>query len=279
MMRYFIEFLKNDQAGMETEIEHAKGDLMAEGWVTQAEALMHARLGRFVEAGMLSQRAVESARQARQLEQAALFEAGAAIYSSLIGNTREAITKANAALILSKGRDVEYSVASALALAGDSAGPRQLANDLAKRFPEDTVVRFTYLPTLRALLALHTGEPAKAIELLEPNVPHELAIPGNAYDAFFGSLFPAYVRGQAYLALRRGPEAAAEFQKILDHRGLVLVDPIAAVVRVQMGRAWALVPDTDRARAAYQDFFTLWKEADPGIPLVKQAKLEYTKLR
>ncbi len=279
MMRYFIAFLEDDGAGMRKEIDMAKGRPIAEGWTNEAEALRHARLGRLRQAALLTERAVESDTQARESELAALFEAGSAIYNALFGNARDAIKRSHSAMAISKGRDVEYSVASALLLAGDPADSRQLENDLEKRFPEDTLVRSTYLPVLRALVALHAGDPAKAIELLEANVPYELAIPGNAYDAFFGSLFPAYVRGQAYLALRRGPEAAAEFQKILDHRGLVLVDPIAVVARLQMGRAWALVRDTDRARAAYQDFFTLWKEADPGIPIVMQAKLEYAKLR
>jgi len=200
------------------------------------------------------------------------------MYESLFGDAREAVKRANAALTISKGRDVEYSAACALALASDSAGPRRLANDLEKRFPEDTVVRSTYVPTLQALVALHAGDAAKAIELLEANVPYELAVPGNAYDAFFGSLFPAYVRGQSYLALHRGREAAAEFQKILDHRGLVLVDPIAAAARLQLARAWALVGGKDHARAAFRDFFMLWKQADPDIRLLNQAKLEYANL-
>ena len=278
MMRYFIAFLRDDRAGMHEEVDRAKGRPIAEGWTTQAEALRDARLGRFQQATVLSQRAAESATEAGESELSALFEAGAAIYSALFGNSREAIKRANSAVAISKGRDVEYSVASALLLAGDSAGPRQLANDLEKRFPEDTLVRFTYLPTLRALAALHAGDPARAIELLEANVPYEMAIPGNAYNAFFGSLFPAYVRGQAYLALQRGDEAAAEFQKELDHRGLVLVDPIGAVARVQLGRAWTLAGDKERAKKAYQDFFSIWQGADPDIQLLERANSEYAKL-
>jgi len=278
MMRYFVASLRNDRAGMQMEIERAKGDLIADGWITQAEAMLHARLGRLQDARVLSRRAVELARQAGQSERAALFEAGAAMYESLFGEAREAIQRANGALAISRGRDVEYSVASALALAGDSAGPWQLADDLEQRFPEDTLVRFTYLPALRAELALHAGDAAKTTELLGTNLPYELAIPGNAYDAFFGSLFPAYVRGQAYLASRRGREAAAEFQKVLDHRGVVLVDPIDALARLQLARAWVMAGDRQRARADYQDLFSIWQGADPDVPLLRRAKSEYAEL-
>ena len=133
--------------------------------------------------------------------------------------------KASEALELSKGRDAEYGAAFALALANDSSRSQALANDLENRFPEDTSVQFSYLPTLRALFALNRGEPSHAIELLQIAAPYELAVPGIDYYFFFGGLYPAYVRGEAYLAAHQGAEAAAEFQKILDHPGIVLSDP------------------------------------------------------
>ena len=157
-----------------------------------------------------------------------------------------------------------------------------LTDDLSGRFPEDTLVRFNYLPALRALLALNHNQPANAVDLLQTAIPYESGSPiegGSEYLQGVGTLYPAYVRGVAYLAARRGPEAAAEFDKILDHRGAVISDPIGALAHMQIGRAYALAGDKDKARAAYQDFLALWKDADPDIPVLKQAKAEYAKLQ
>ena len=179
----------------------------------------------------------------------------------------------------SKDRDVEYGAAFALALSGDSSAAQALANDLGKRFPEDTSVRSSYLPELRALLALNHGEPSKAIEALQVAAPYELGVPLSWYNGTFGALYPIYVRGAAYLALHQGAEAAAEFQKILDHRGIVASDPIGALAHLQLGRALVLAGENIKAKAAYQDFLTLWKDADPDIPILQQAKAEYAKLQ
>ena len=151
---------------------------------------------------------------------------------------------------------------------------QQLADDLERRFPEDTVVRFSYLPVLRARMALNQGDPAKAIELLQVAVPYEL---GARLD--LGPLYPIYVRGEAHLAAHQGTEAAIEFQKILDHRGVVGSDPIGALAHLQLGRAYTLSGDKIKAKAAYQDFLTLWKDADPDIPILQQAKREYAGLQ
>jgi tetratricopeptide (TPR) repeat protein len=167
----------------------------------------------------------------------------------------------------------------ALALAGDSSRAQTLADDLEKRFPEDTCVRFSYLPTLRGLLALNRSEPAKAIDLLQTALPYDLGAPRSSFHGFFGALYPAYVRGQAYLAAHQGAEAAAEFQKILDHPGVVVSDPIGALARLQLGRAYVLSGDKTRAKSAYQDFITLWKDADPDIPILRQAKAEFARLQ
>jgi eukaryotic-like serine/threonine-protein kinase len=144
---------------------------------------------------------------------------------------------------------------------------------LDKKFPEDTVVRFNYLPTLHAQLALSRNDASRAIEVLQAATPYELGDVGNR------SLYPVYVRGEAYLASHQGDEAAVEFQKILDHRGIVLNSPIGALAHLQIGRAYAMQGDTAKAKAAYQDFLTLWKDADRDIPLLKQAKSEYAKLQ
>ncbi len=213
--------------------------------------------------------------QAAQPERAGQWEAGAAVQEAFFGNASEARQRAMAALALSRDREVEYGAAFALALAKDSSRSETLADDLAKRFPEDTSVRFSYLPALRAMLALNHGDHAKASDLLQAAVPYEL----GAQRALFGLLYPVYVRGEAYLADNKSAEAAAEFQKILHHRGIVVSDPVGALARLQLGRAIAMSGDKTQAKTAYQDFLTLWKDADPDIPVLKQAKAEYARLQ
>lgn len=174
----------------------------------------------------------------------------------------------------SKERDAEYG--AALALSGNSARAQALTNDLEKRFPEDTSVRYSYLPTLRAVMALARGEPARAVELLQPAVPYELGAPRSSMHGFFGALYPVYVRGEAYLASRKGTQAAEEFQKILDHPGIVVSDPVGALSRIGLARAYAL--SGDAAKAAYQDFLNLWKDADSDLPVLREAKSEFARL-
>jgi len=150
---------------------------------------------------------------------------------------------------------------------------------LEAQYPEDTALRFSYLPALRGLLALNHGKPSRAIELLRVAVPYDLGQPRSKIQGFFGSLYPIYVRGEAYLAAKRGTDAAAEFQKILDHRGIVDSDPIGALAHLQLGRAYTLSGDKIKAKAAYQDFLALWKDADPDIPIFQRAKREYARLQ
>ena len=148
-----------------------------------------------------------------------------------------------------------------------------------KGFPENTAVRFNYLPTIRARLALTQGDPGKALELLRTAAHYELGWPPSASVGSFGALYPVYVRGEAYLAAHRGTEAAAEFLKVLNHRGIVGADPIGALARLQLGRAFTLAGDRPKAIAAYQDFLALWEHADPDVPVLTQAKAEYARLR
>ncbi len=190
---------------------------------------------------------------------------------ALFGNAAEARQRAAAALALSTGRDAQLYAALALAFARDAARAQGLADDLAKHFPEDTVVQFNYLPTLHAQLALDRKEASKAIETLRAAAPYELGAGGG--------LYPVYVRGEAYLAENQGGEAATEFQKILDQRGVVGNEPIGALAHLGLARAYALLGDTPKARAAYNAFFALWKEADPDIPILVAAKAEYAKLK
>jgi tetratricopeptide (TPR) repeat protein len=279
VQRYGIAFLKGDKVGMEREAALGRGKSGAEDWMSHQEALVLAYSGHLQQARQMSRRAVDLAQQAAKRESAALYETGAALCEAFFGNAPAARQRAMAALELSKGRDVEYGAAFALALSGDSAGSQTLADDLEKRFPEDTVVRSNYLPALRGLLALNHGEPAKAIELLQIAAPYELGIPPSSFIAVFGALYPIYVRGAAHLAEHQGVEAAAEFQKILDHRGIVVSDPVGALARLQLGRAFALSGDLAKARTGYQDFLTLWKDADPDLPILIQAKAEYSQLQ
>ena len=277
-LRYYIAFLKGDKAGMEREAAQAQGTVGAEDWVSHEEALVSAYSGHVQQARKMSRRAVELAQKTNQRERAATYQAGAALWEAFFGNAPAARRTAMAALELSKGRDVEYGAAVALALSGDFSRSQALANDLERRFPEDTSVRFNYAPALRALFALNHNEPSSAIESLEIALPSDLALPGSSFIGFFGALYPVYVRGEAYRAAHQGAQAATEFQKILDHPGLVFSDPVRAVARLQLGRALALSGDQTKAKAAYQDFLALWKDADPDIPLLKQAKAEYASL-
>jgi predicted Zn-dependent protease len=227
----------------------------------------------------MSLQAAELAQQAGHGERAALFEIGGALREAFLGNATAATQRASSALALAKDREVEYGAALALALAGRSSRAQALADDLEKNFPEDTSVRFSYLPVLRAILALNRRQPSKAIEVLESAAPYELGTPRSNLQGFFGALYPVYVRGQAYLSAHQGAEARSEFQKIVDHRGIVASDPIGVLARLQLGRSYVLSGDTAKAKSAYQDFLTLWKDADSEIPILKQAKTEYAQLK
>jgi tetratricopeptide (TPR) repeat protein len=184
-----------------------------------------------------------------------------------------------AALELSKGRDLQYAAGLALAFSGDPSQSQPLADDLEERFPEDTFAKFTYVPVLRALAALEHGKPEDSVERLQIALRYELAVNGLNFSHFYlGGLHSAYVRGEALVAEDRYAEAVAEFQKILDHRGIVGLDPIGTLAYLQLGRAFALSGDKSKAKAAYEAFLTLWKDADPDVPILKSAKAEYGRL-
>ena len=274
---YWLAFLQNDVTGMAQQASWAAGKPGAEDELLYFEADTAAYSGHVRRARELSRQAVASAERAEETETAASCEAGAAMREAFVGNEIEAARRARAALDLSTGRDVKYGAALALAFAGETARVQALANDLGRNFPESTMVQFNYIPTLHARLALNHNDPPQAVDALRSAVPYELGQP--AIGAFTPALYPVYVRGQAYLAAHQASEAAAEFQKILDHRGIVLNEPIGALAHLQIGRASAMQGDTAKARAAYQDFLTLWKDADPDIPILKQAKAEYAKLQ
>jgi predicted Zn-dependent protease len=273
--RFNIAFLEGDRAGMERIIALSEGKPGAEDWITDKEAYALAYCGHLQQARTMSRRAEELAQETGQRETEAQYEAAEAVREALFGNVLEARRAAMAAVEISKGRDVEYGAAIALTLSGESSLSQALANDLEKRFPEDTLVRFTYMPTLRALLVLNDGKPSAALELLQAASPFELGSPVADSVGFAGALYPVYVRGEAYLAAGQGTEAATEFQKILDHRGIVVSDPIGALAHVELGRAYVVAGNKARAKSAYQDFLSLWNDADPDIPIFQQARTEY----
>jgi len=278
VLRYYLAFFKGDQAGMEHEVARARGQHRVEDWMWHNQALVLARSGRMQQARIMWERAVALAQQDGDRETAAIYKSAESVCEAQFGNAAEAKRDAAAALELAKGRDVEYSAAFALELSGESSASQRLAVDLEKRFPEDTPVQFEYLPTLRALSALTHRAPSDAVEYLERARPYDLALPGTAFFAKFGGLYPAYIRGESYLAAGRGQEAAVEFQKVLNHRGIVSADPIGALAHLQLGRAYVASGDMAKAKNAYQDFLALWKDADEDIPVLRQAKAEYAKL-
>lgn len=278
MLAYELAFLKGDQTGMERAVARSRARSGGETWMSARKAFALAYTGRLRQARVATSRAVEHAQQSDQRQRAALWESGAAVREALFGNASEARQRTKAALQLSRDHETEYGAAYALARSGDLAQARALADDLEKRFPEDSTVRFHYRPVLRARLALEQGDTAAALEALEAAVPYELGSPRSMVNGLFGAFYAIYVRGESYVAARRGAEAAWEFQRVLDHRGIVISDPIGALARLQLARAFVLTGETAKAKAAYQDFMMLWKDADPGIPVLQQAKAEFAAL-
>ena len=280
VMRYNIALLRGDKDQMDQIVARAKAKHGAEHRLDHAQALALARSGRLQAAARLSNRAVDLALQEGQREPAASYRAARAVWEAVCANAVAAKNSAMAALDLSKGRDVQYAAGFALGLSRDSSRSDALAGDLERRFPEDTFVKFTYAPVLRALAALGRGKPADSVERLEITRQYELAANDLNHDHFYlGGLHSAYVRGEAFIAEHRYPEAAAEFLKILDHRGIVGLDPIGALAHLQLGRLYVLSGDNAKAKSAYDAFLTLWRDADPDVPVFKQAKAEYAKLR
>jgi len=165
-----------------------------------------------------------------------------------------------------------------LALSGQAARAQQLADDLEKRFPQNTSVQCSYVPALRGQLALDQGNPSKALGLLQKAVSCETGAPRSAIHANFGAMYPVYVRGEAWLALHKGDQASREFEKMIDHRSVLVSDPVSALAHLGLGRAYAMAGDREKARSAYADFLALWHDADAGIPILIQAKTEQLRL-
>jgi eukaryotic-like serine/threonine-protein kinase len=275
---FAIAFLKGDKDGMAKLAENAKGKPDQEDWVAHEQGLIQARSGQLQLARKSSNRAVALAEQAGRRERAANFQAAIAYYEALSGNVASAGEAIKKIEKFPPVRDVSYIIGFSSALNGDNSTPETIAADLEKRYPQNLSVRYNYVPSLRAFVALNRRQPQKALEALQPASLYEFAPPGVDFFSFFGALHPVYLRGQAYLALSQPHEAAAEFQKIIDHPGLTLGDPINAFARLGLARSYAQMKDISKATNAYQDLLALWKDADPDFAPLKQAKTEYAKI-
>ena len=273
--RYQLAFLKGDAAQMAQWASAAMGKPGAEDLLLATQADTDGWYGKLEHAHRLTRRAMDSAEHHDAKEAAAAYQAAAALREGKAGRQAQAGAEAKAALELAPNRDVRAMAALALAQAGDTATAQTLAADLDEAFPLDTLVQRYWLPTIRAAIALQRKDPIRAVELLKVASPIELSEPSQLTIA----LCPAYLRGEAYLMLRDGHQAAAEFQKFIDHRGLVANFPWGALARLGLGRAYALQADTTKARAAYQDFLAIWKDADSDLPVLKAAKAEYARLQ
>jgi tetratricopeptide (TPR) repeat protein len=273
---YYLDFLRKDAAGMQQQYAWAMGKPGAEDILLSTESDTEADHGRLEKSRQLSAQAEESAKKNDSKETAAFWQGNEAIREVEFGNAADGLKQAREALDLAPGRDVKVEAALALARGGDLTTAQKLVDALNQEFPLDTLMQNYWLPTVRAAIDLQRHDSAQAIELLRPSVPFELADP-PPFSA--GTMYPVYLRGQAYLGAGNGELAAAEFQKILDHPGVIVNFPLSGLSHLGLGRARALSGDKAGARTAYQDFFALWKDADPDIPVLKQAKEEYAKLR
>ena len=276
LILYVIDFLEQNTAGMQRNAAAAMGTPGVEDQMLFLESETAAYAGELTKARELTRRAADSARRAQEKETAAEYLGHNAVREAIVGSSAVAKEDAQFAIAEINGKNAEGFSAIAFALTGDAANANRLIDDLGKRFSQDTIVQFDYLPMARAGIALTTGNAANAIEALTVASSYEL---GHTNNNFTFALYPVYLRGEAYLAAKNGSAAITEFQKILDHSGVVGNEPIGALAHLGLGRAYALSGDSTKAKTAYQDFFTLWKNADPDVPVLNQAKSEYTKLQ
>jgi class 3 adenylate cyclase/tetratricopeptide (TPR) repeat protein len=272
---YVVDFLQNDPAAMEQQATSAMGIPGVEDQMFFLESETAAHSGQFGKARDLTRHAVDSARRAQEKETAAEYQGHNSLREALVEKTALAKEDAQSALAEIRGKHGEGFSAIAFALTGDLTNANRSIDDLTKRFPQDTVVQTQYLPMARAALALNSGNAKTALDALSAAAPYEL---GHTNDDFTFALYPVYLRGQAYLAAKNGADAEAEFQKIIDHASIVGNEPIGALAHLGIARAYSLSGNSAKAKTAYQDFFTLWKDADSDIPLLIQAKAEYAKL-
>ena len=272
---YCVAFLQGDAAQMAQQLGWAAGKPGDEDLLLSTQSDTEAYFGRISKARQFSRRAVDSAGRAGAKETAAFWQINAALREAELGNAALSRQGVAAALQLSQDRDVKVMSALALARTGDTARTGALAEEVERSNAANSLLKLYWLPTINAAIEISKNNPSQAIADLEPTAPYELGLAGTSINY----VYPAYVRGQAYLLAKNGAAAAAEFQKLLDHRGIVTNFVTGALAHLQLGRAEAMAGDTAKAKAAYQEFFTLWKDADPDVPILKQAKAEYAKLQ
>jgi serine/threonine protein kinase/predicted Zn-dependent protease len=277
LYRYHLAFLENDPAAMQEQSSWATGKPGAEDAQLSDESDTEAYYGRLQKARELTRQAVELAKRNGGADTAALWQVNEALREAEFGNTRFARKAAADALSLSSKSDIELLVALALARSGDTVQSSVLADKVAAAFDRDTLIQAYWLPAIRATIAIDRDDPQKAIELLSMASEYELGEPVQWPS--HGTLYPVYVRGEAYLRAGDAVQAATEFQKIIDHRGIVANFPLGALARLQLGRAYKLGGDVEKAREAYAAFLVVWLHADSDIPILKQAKAEYAKLK
>jgi eukaryotic-like serine/threonine-protein kinase len=279
ILKYDLAFLRHDHQGMQEAIRVAQGDPDAMDWMADRQAFSLAYAGRLKEARVLSRQAMALALQNGERERAAQFAIRFALWEAFFGESRQANQDATTALSLARNRGLDYGAAVVFALAGDSRRAQTIADHLEKRLPDDTSVRFSYAPVIHGILEIRRGNPTAAVDTLQTAIPYELGAPRCAVVSYYGSLYPILIRGDAYLAAGKGPEAAKEFQKLIDHRTVMIGDAVSALARLDLARSYALSGDSDKAHEQYRRFLALWKNADADLPVFEQAKVEYAKLR
>ena len=275
---YGIAAAQQDAAEMGKQLDWASGKGEMEDVFLSAQADTEAFYGHLGRAREFSSRAIESAQRARKGETAALWRVNEALREAEFGNRQVARHGAATAMILAPTRDVQTMAALALAQSGDSRQAQKMSEDLAQRYPLDTLIHGYWLPTIRAAIELDHNNPAEAVKFLQRAVSYELGA-DRFTAAAAAPLYPVYLRGAAYLQLHRGKEAAVEYQKFVDHWGALKNFPLGALARLGLARAYTIQGDSAKAYIAYQDFLTLWKDADPDIPILKQSEAEYAKLQ
>jgi serine/threonine protein kinase/tetratricopeptide (TPR) repeat protein len=272
---YLLAFYRGDAAEMQRQVEWAAGKPGSEDLLLDSQSNTEAYFGRLTKARDFSRRAVDTAVRSDSKETGAFRQVSSALREAEFGNLAEAKQGVARALSLSPGRDVKLLSALTLARAGDTARARSIADELEKAQPTDTMLKIYWLPTIRAAAEMNGHNSSQALIDLEATNPYELGQPPQFQ---WGTLYPVYLRGQTQLMAHNGFAAAAEFQKFVDHRGIVVNYFLGALARLGLARAYAMSGDTAKAKAAYQDFFTLWKDADPDIPILKEAHAEFAKL-
>src|SRR5947207_2729295 len=273
---YQLAFLKGNAAEMVRQLVWAAGKPGSEDILLSFQSDTEAYYGRLVKARDFSRRAVEAAVRNGSRETAALWQVNAALREAEVATTAAAKQEVAAAVTLPPARDVKLFATLTLARVGETARAKAIVEELQKSYPSQTVLKVYWLPTIKAAIELNANNPTQALVFLEALAPYAL---GNPPHFQLGTLYPVYIRGLAQLMARNGSAAATEFQRIIDHRGIVLNFPLGALAHLQLGRAYVMSGDTAKARTAYQDFFALWKDADPDIPILKEAKADYAKLQ